>query len=289
MISSSFSFRIPDRSGFHIRRVCVSHSAVSNSLRPHGLQPARLLCPWNSLGKNTRVGCHSLLQEIFPTQGSNPGILHYRQNLYYLSHQVSSQIRRESHKREVKNWDNGSKIYFQCNGNALKLECGDSGISVRFQGNHQYHGDLSLCPDQQRWRSSTVLWRPTRRFRTNTQKRCPFHYGTGMQKQESRNTWSNRQTWPWSTEWSRAKANRVLPRKCTGHSKHPLPTTQEKTLHMDITRWSTPKSDWLYSLQPKMEKLYTVSKNKTGSWLWLRSWTPYCQIQTEIEESGENH
>ena len=36
---------------------------------------------------------------------------------------------------------------------------------------------------------------------------------------------------------------RVLPRKCTGHSKHPLLTTQEKTLYMDITRWSTPKSD----------------------------------------------
>ena len=80
------------------------------------------------------------------------------------------------------------------------------------------------------------------------------------------------------TLWSRAKANRILPRKCTGHSKHPLPTTQEKTLHVDITRWSTPKSDWLYSLQPKMEKLYTVSKNKTGSWLRLRSWTLYCQI-----------
>ena len=56
---------------------------------------------------------------------------------------------------------------------------------------------------------------------------------------------------------------------------------------MGITRWSTPKSDWLYSLQPKMEKLYTVSKNKTGSWLWLRSLTSYCQIQTEIEESTE--
>ena len=39
------------------------------------------------------------------------------------------------------------------------------------------------------------------------------------------------------------KTNRVLPRKRTGHSKHPLATTQEKTLHMDITRWSTPKSD----------------------------------------------
>ena len=39
----------------------------------------------------------------------------------------------------------------------------------------------------------------------------------------------------------------------------------------------------------KMGKLYTVTKNKTGSWLWLRSWTPYCQIQTQIEESRENH
>ena len=84
----------------------------------------------------------------------------------------------------------------------------------------------------------------------------------------------------WNTEWSRAKANRVLPRERTGQSKHPLPTTKEKTLHVDITRWSMPKPDWLYSLQPKMEKFYTVSKNKTGSWLWLRSWTPYCQIQT---------
>ena len=39
------------------------------------------------------------------------------------------------------------------------------------------------------------------------------------------------------------RLTRVLPRECTGHSKHPLPTTQEKTLHMDVTRWSTPKSD----------------------------------------------
>ena len=104
---------------------------------------------------------------------------------------------------------------------------------------------------------------------------------------KSRNTWSNGQIWPWNVEWSRAKINRVLPRKCTGHSKHPLPTTQENTLHMDITRWSTLKSDWVYSLQPKMEKLYTVNKSKTRSWLWLGPWTHY-QIQTEIEESREN-
>ena len=54
----------------------------------------------------------------------------------------------------------------------------------------------------------------------------------------------------------------------------------KRRLYMDITRWSTPKSGWLYSLQPKMEKLSTVSKNRTSSWRWLRPWTPYCQIQT---------
>ena len=125
------------------------------------------------------------------------------------------------------------------------------------------------------------LWRPARPFRTNTPKRCPFHYrGLECKSRKSRNTWSNKQIWPWNMAWNTAKANRVLPRECIGHSKHPLPTTQEKILHMDINRWSTPKSDWLYSLQPKMEKLYTVRKNKTGNWLWLRSWTPYCQILT---------
>ena len=112
-------------------------------------------------------------------------------------------------------------------------------------------------------------------------KRCPFHYrGLECKSRKSRNAWSNRQIWSWSTEWSRAKANRVLPRERTGYSKHLLPKTQEKTLHMDITRWSTPKSDWLHSLQPTVEKLYIVSKIKTRSWLWLRSWTPYCQILT---------
>ena len=109
----------------------------------------------------------------------------------------------------------------------------------------------------------------------------PFHYrGLECKTRKSKNTWSNRQIWPWNTEWSGTKVNRVLPREHAGHRKHPLPTTEEKTLHMDIPRWWTPRSNWLYSLQPKMEKLYTVSKNKSGSWLWLRSWTLYCQIQT---------
>ena len=54
----------------------------------------------------------------------------------------------------------------------------------------------------------------------------------------------------------------------------------EKTLQMDITRWSIMKSDWLHSLQPKTENLYTVNKKKTRSWLWIRSWTPCCQTET---------
>ena len=50
-------------------------SVVSDSLRSHGLWPARLLCPWNFPSKNTGVGCHFLLQGIFPSQGSNLSLL----------------------------------------------------------------------------------------------------------------------------------------------------------------------------------------------------------------------
>ena len=56
--------------------VCVGCSAMSNSCQSHGLQPTRLLCPWNSPGKNTGVGRHALLQGTFPTQGSHPCLLH---------------------------------------------------------------------------------------------------------------------------------------------------------------------------------------------------------------------
>ena len=55
--------------------------------------------------------------------------------------------------------------------------------------------------------------------------------GTGMQNQEVKNTWNNRQIWPWSTKRSRAKINRVLPRECAGQRKHPLPTTQNDSTH----------------------------------------------------------
>ena len=131
----------------------------------------------------------------------------------------------------------------------------DRMIFVHFQGkpfNIQVYGPTSNAKETEvEW-----FYEDLQPFRTNIQKRCPIHFrGLECKRRKSRNTWSNRQIWPWNAEWSRAKTNRALPRKCTGHSKHPLPTTKEKTLHLDITRWSTLKSDWLYSLQPKMERL----------------------------------
>ena len=64
-----------------------NHSVMSNSLWPHGLYSS-----WNCPGQNTVVGSHSFLQGIFPTQGSNPGLLHCRWILYQLSHQGSPRI-----------------------------------------------------------------------------------------------------------------------------------------------------------------------------------------------------
>ena len=53
-----------------------SCSVVSDSLQPHGVEPTRLLCPWDSPGKNIGVDYHALLQGIFPTQRWNPCLLH---------------------------------------------------------------------------------------------------------------------------------------------------------------------------------------------------------------------
>ena len=100
-----------------------------------------------------------------------------------------------------------------------------------------------------------VLRKPTRPSRTNTPQNVLFLIGDWNAKVGS-------QQIPGVT----SKFGLVVQNEeSTGHGKHPVPTTQENTLHMDITRWSTLKSDWLQSLQAKIEKLYTVSKIKTGS------------------------
>ena len=63
-------------------------------------------------------------------------------------------------------------------------------------------------------------------------KKCHFHYGQWeCKRRKSTATWSNRQIQPRGTKQSRSKTNRVLPREHAGHSKHHLPTTQEKTTH----------------------------------------------------------
>ena len=63
--------------------MCSVTLVMSNSLRPYGLQPAMLLSPWDSSGKNTGVGCYALLQGVFPTRGSNLHLLQCRQILDY--------------------------------------------------------------------------------------------------------------------------------------------------------------------------------------------------------------
>ena len=86
-----------------------------------------------------------------------------------------------------------------------------------------------------------VLWRPTRPSRTNTQKRCPFHYrGLECKSRKSRNTWSNRHIWSWNTEWSRAKTDSVLQRKRTLVIANTL--FQQHKRRLDT--WTSPDSQY---------------------------------------------
>ena len=82
------------------------------------------------------------------------------------------------------------------------------------------------------------------------------------------------------------KANRVLPRECIGHRKHSLPTSRETNLHMDLTR-EILKSGWLHSLQQKIEKLYTLSKNKNMRGLWFRSWALIAKFRLKLKKVGK--
>ena len=115
--------------------MCVSHSVVSDSLWSHGLYPARLLCSWNSPGKNIGVGCHFLLQGIFLTQGSNPHLLHWQADALPLSH-LRSQIS-ELH---------GPKRQYE---ELMLLNCG---AGEDFWESLGQHGDQA----SQSWRKSTL-------------------------------------------------------------------------------------------------------------------------------------
>ena len=91
-----------------------------------GLQPSRLLCPRDFPGNSTRVDCHFLLQGIFPTQGSNPGLPHCRQMLYCLSHTLTTVLDSDS-------FQNRKNI--QWSPNMLKQINENQNITVRVTGN----------------------------------------------------------------------------------------------------------------------------------------------------------
>ena len=76
-----------------VHGICLClDSIMSDSLQPHGLCPRGSSVHADSPGKNTRVGCHALLQGIFPTQKSNPGLPYCKRFLYHLSLQGSPRI-----------------------------------------------------------------------------------------------------------------------------------------------------------------------------------------------------
>ena len=90
-----------------------------DSLRPHGLQPTRLLHPWDFPGKDTAVGCHFLLQGIFPTQGSNPGLLQCRQILYRLSYKLSQKTQPKALEWEKEGLGNSNPLQYSCLENSM--------------------------------------------------------------------------------------------------------------------------------------------------------------------------
>ena len=109
------------------------------------------------------------------------------------------------------------------------------------------------------------LWRPATPSRIDAKTRCPFHHrGLECKSRKSRDTQNNRQVWPWSTKWSRAKANRVLPREHTGHSTHPLPTTQDNSTHGHQQMVNTKIIEILF-FAVKMGELLYSAKTRPGA------------------------
>ena len=122
----------------------------------------------------------------------------------------------------------------------------------------QYYSNPSLYAPTTNAEEVEVEWfyEDLQDLELTPKERCPFHYrGLEWKSRKSRDTWSNRQVWPWNTKWSRAKANRVLSWKRTGHNKHHLLTTQETSLQMVNTKirliifFSVKDGEALYSQQ----------------------------------------
>ena len=87
------------------------------TLKHYGLQPVRLLCPWDSPGKNTEIGYHALLQQIFPTQGSNPHLLclpHWQAGSLPLAPHGKSYVSVQKHLKGLSTWHSSKESAYQC-------------------------------------------------------------------------------------------------------------------------------------------------------------------------------
>ena len=152
---------------------------MSDSLWPHRLLSTRLLCSWNSPGKNTGVGSHPLLQRIFWTQGSNLNLHHCGQILYRLSHQEAPIV----------------NIYDE-------IVKPTSVVKLKFLKSRPRALPLLVCVSHSVMSDSTTPWTVA----------CQAPLSKAFSRQEY---WNGL---PFSSpKWSRAKANRVLPREYTGH------------------------------------------------------------------------
>ena len=125
--------------------------------------------------------------------------------------------------------------------------------------------------------SDLAARRPTRPSRTNIQKRCPFHYrGLESKSKKSRDTWSIRQICPWSTKQSRPKANRVWQ-----ENRLVIVNTLFQQHKRSLYTWTSPDCQyWNQVHYIIFSQIWRSSVQSAKTRLWLRSWTPHCQIQT---------
>ena len=161
-------------------------------------------------------------------------------------------------------------------------------ISVHFQGKPFNITVIQVCAPTTNAKEAEQFYEDLQDLLELTaKKRCPFHHrGLECKSKKSRDTWSNRLVWPWSTKWIREKANRVLPREHTSQSRHPLQHERR------LCTWTSPDGQhWnLITFLAARDKEALYSQQKQDWELTVAQiWTPYCQILTEIEESRENH
>ena len=153
-----------------------SHSVVSDSFRPYGLYS-----PWNSLGQNTGVGSCSLLQGIFPTQGLNPDLKHWRQILYQLSHKGSPGILQ---------W---VAYPFSSRSSWPRNRTGVSCIAGGFFTNWATREALFFLEDQEYWQSlnSRKTWKKSQMAKIRKKKRGHYSWCHRNKKKCKRNNLKN--------------------------------------------------------------------------------------------------